>query len=236
MSSKTVVTFTTTGLLLRQLEGDPNLESISHLIVDEVHERNVDTDLLLLVLRRALAARTTRCTIVLMSATVAAEPFVEYFASAVAGGSAQIGRYDIPGRAFAVEQLYLEDALAHTGYVCGPHHVREKPLPAEPTQRASSKAAAEAREAAAVAEAAAASAAESGKSSTAEAGEVGGSGAAIRAGLDKADAAGIPALLETATERNVGLYTSLGFEILSEWDVPKGGPHFWTMLRRAPTG
>jgi hypothetical protein len=112
VSSKTVITFTTTGLLLRQLEGDPNLESISHLIVDEVHERNVDTDLLLLVLRRALAARTTRCTIVLMSATVAAEPFVEYFASAVAGDSAQIGRYDIPGRAFAVEQLYLEDALA----------------------------------------------------------------------------------------------------------------------------
>ena len=59
-------------------------------------------------------------------------------------------------------------------------------------------------------------------------------GAAIRAGLDKADAAGLPALLETATERNVGLYTSLGFEILSEWDVPKGGPHFWTMLRRVP--
>jgi len=60
-------------------------------------------------------------------------------------------------------------------------------------------------------------------------------GAAIRAGLDKADAAGIPALLEAATERNVGLYTSLGFEILSEWDVPKGGPHFWTMMRRVPT-
>jgi ribosomal protein S18 acetylase RimI-like enzyme len=59
-------------------------------------------------------------------------------------------------------------------------------------------------------------------------------GAAIRAGLEKADEAGIPALLETATPRNVGLYTSLGFEILSEWDVPKGGPHFWTMLRRVP--
>ncbi len=60
-------------------------------------------------------------------------------------------------------------------------------------------------------------------------------GAAIRAGLEKADAAGIPALLETATERNVGLYTSLGFEILSEWNVPRG-PHFWTMLRRVPKG
>lgn len=59
-------------------------------------------------------------------------------------------------------------------------------------------------------------------------------GAAIRAGLDRADAEGIPSLLETATPRNVGLYTSLGFEILSEWDVPRGGPHFWTMLRRVP--
>ena len=61
-------------------------------------------------------------------------------------------------------------------------------------------------------------------------------GAAIRAGLARADAAGLPALLETATPRNVGLYTSLGFEILSEWDVPRGGPHFWTMLRRVPKG
>lgn len=61
-------------------------------------------------------------------------------------------------------------------------------------------------------------------------------GAAIRAGLEKADAAGLPALLETATPRNVGLYTSLGFEILTEWDVPRDGPHFWTMLRRVPKG
>ena len=59
-------------------------------------------------------------------------------------------------------------------------------------------------------------------------------GAAIRAGLARADAAGVPSLLETATPRNVGLYTSLGFEVLSEWDVPRGGPHFWTMLRRVP--
>lgn len=56
-------------------------------------------------------------------------------------------------------------------------------------------------------------------------------GQAIRAGMSRADAEGLPVFLETATPGNVGLYQSLGFEILSEWDVAKGGPHFWSMLR-----
>ena len=55
-------------------------------------------------------------------------------------------------------------------------------------------------------------------------------GRAIRAGL--AQAAGrLPVYLETATEGNVGLYRSLGFEVTGEWHVPGGGPHFWSMLR-----
>ena len=31
--------FCTTGILLRRLEGDPDLESVTHIVVDEVHER-----------------------------------------------------------------------------------------------------------------------------------------------------------------------------------------------------
>ena len=56
-------------------------------------------------------------------------------------------------------------------------------------------------------------------------------GASIREGLARAAADGVPAYLETATERNVALYRSLGFEVTSEWHVPKGGPKFWSMLR-----
>lgn len=56
-------------------------------------------------------------------------------------------------------------------------------------------------------------------------------GASIREGLARATADGVPTYLETATERNVGLYRSLGFEVTSEWSVPKGGPKFWSMLR-----
>ena len=50
--------------------------------------------------------------------------------------------------------------------------------------------------------------------------------------IAEATAAGKPALLETATESNVGIYLRLGFAVHEEWDVPaKDGPHFWSMSR-----
>ena len=57
-------------------------------------------------------------------------------------------------------------------------------------------------------------------------------GAIIREGLARADADGLPAWLETATPENVGLYQRLGFVTQVEWEVPKGGPHFWGMMRQ----
>lgn len=59
-------------------------------------------------------------------------------------------------------------------------------------------------------------------------------GLAIRAGLAEADAAGLPAVLETATESNVGLYRSMGFELIDTWPVARNGPTFWTMSRPVP--
>lgn len=57
--------------------------------------------------------------------------------------------------------------------------------------------------------------------------------ASIREGLARAAADRLPAYLETATERNVALYRSLGFAVTSAWHVPNGGPRFWSMLRPA---
>lgn len=58
-------------------------------------------------------------------------------------------------------------------------------------------------------------------------------GAVIRSALDRVADSGLPAYLETATPRNLGFYQGLGFEIISEWTVPKGGPRFWSMMRPA---
>lgn len=55
-------------------------------------------------------------------------------------------------------------------------------------------------------------------------------GRMIRSGLAEAARLGVPSVLETATPSNVGLYQRLGYEIIGEWDVAGGGPHFWTMI------
>jgi len=50
-SSCTRLLFCTTGILLRRLEGDSDLASVTHVVVDEVHERSEESDFLLLILR-----------------------------------------------------------------------------------------------------------------------------------------------------------------------------------------
>lgn len=55
----------------------------------------------------------------------------------------------------------------------------------------------------------------------------------LRAGLDRADAAGLPAYLETGTERNVALYRRHGFEPIHAAPVAEGGPMMWHMWREA---
>lgn len=57
-------------------------------------------------------------------------------------------------------------------------------------------------------------------------------GAAIRAGLEHADAARCKAYLETADENNIPIYRALGFHIMHSWQVPDG-PQFWGMMRGA---
>jgi ATP-dependent RNA helicase DHX29 len=104
-SPTTRLTFATTGVLLRMLESSPMLDQLDYLILDEVHERTLETDLLFIALRELLKKRHD-LKVVLMSATVDAKLFSDYF------GGAPI--LDIPGRTFPVEILYLEDAIETT--------------------------------------------------------------------------------------------------------------------------
>ncbi|KWT58278.1 puromycin N-acetyltransferase [Streptomyces albus subsp. albus] len=57
-------------------------------------------------------------------------------------------------------------------------------------------------------------------------------GAVIRPGLEAADAAGVPAFLETSDERNVRFYERLGFQVTADYVLPGGGPRTWAMSRK----
>lgn len=58
-------------------------------------------------------------------------------------------------------------------------------------------------------------------------------GATIRSGLERVAGNGLPAYLETPSEKYIGFYRGLGFQVTGEWAVPKGGPRFWSMMRPA---
>ena len=57
-------------------------------------------------------------------------------------------------------------------------------------------------------------------------------GAAIRAGLARCDAEGVPAYVETGNEANLAVYAALGFQVTHDWTV-RNGPRCWSMLRKA---
>lgn len=100
--------YATTAIVLRRLHSEPTLDSIGCLIIDEVHERDVYTDFLLLLLREAMRnGRMPHLKIVLMSATLKAEDFANYFGEV--NGDAALKPVHIPGRMFPVEDYYFED-------------------------------------------------------------------------------------------------------------------------------
>ncbi|XP_076661533.1 putative ATP-dependent RNA helicase DHX57 [Halictus rubicundus] len=108
MSNKTRLTFCTTGILLQRLSMNPELTDVTHVIVDEVHERSAESDFLLMLLKELLCKRSN-LKIILMSATLKAEAFSSYFREAPI--------LHIPGKTFPVEQIFLEDIFEWMNYV-----------------------------------------------------------------------------------------------------------------------
>jgi len=58
-------------------------------------------------------------------------------------------------------------------------------------------------------------------------------GVVIRRQLALADAAGMPAYLESSKDTNIPIYQSFGFEVTGEITIPGGGPTIWPMWRKA---
>ncbi|XP_059054494.1 ATP-dependent RNA helicase DHX30-like [Achroia grisella] len=100
------VLYCTSGVLLKRLQANPGLEGCSHVFIDEAHERDVNTDLTLLLLKRAVDINP-QLKVVIMSATLDTEVFTRYFASCPV--------VDVPGRTFPVEVFNLEDVQKKFG-------------------------------------------------------------------------------------------------------------------------
>ncbi|KAF6203963.1 hypothetical protein GE061_002301, partial [Apolygus lucorum] len=109
VSPYTVLMYCTSGVLLRSLmAGEGMISTVTHIIIDEVHERDRLSDFMLIVLREALSKyRSLR--LILMSATVDAKSYSAYFNNCPV--------ISVPGKQFEVKEYFLEDVLKQTCYM-----------------------------------------------------------------------------------------------------------------------
>ncbi|KAF7310915.1 hypothetical protein HMN09_00634800 [Mycena chlorophos] len=111
------ITFCTTGVFLKRMQSSlandsrfdgRSLDDVTHVVVDEVHERDVDTDILLVVLKQMMADRKRRgipLKVILMSATIDSSLFQQYFPDDQGRPAPVI---EVPGRSFPVTKHFME--------------------------------------------------------------------------------------------------------------------------------
>ena len=99
-SKDTLIKYMTDGMLLKEALLDSDFSSYSCIMLDEAHERTVNTDVLFGLLKQAVRKRKD-LKLIVTSATLDAVKFSEYFYSAPI--------FTIPGRTFPVEILYTRE-------------------------------------------------------------------------------------------------------------------------------
>lgn len=99
-SKSTRIKYLTDGMLLREAIGDPLLSDYQTIILDEAHERTIQTDVLFGIVKRAQQLRKIKqpLKVIIMSATMDVDHFAEYFG--------KVPVYYLPGRQHDIKLLY----------------------------------------------------------------------------------------------------------------------------------
>ncbi|KAI1083823.1 P-loop containing nucleoside triphosphate hydrolase protein [Whalleya microplaca] len=113
-SAATRIKFLTDGLLIREALVDPLLSRYAVIMVDEAHERSISTDILLGLLKK-IRKRRPELRIIVSSATLQAEDFLNFFSQqsdnqdTIESGKDNIGSIiSLEGRTYPIDVLHLE--------------------------------------------------------------------------------------------------------------------------------
>ncbi|HET6504734.1 MAG TPA: ATP-dependent helicase HrpB [Amycolatopsis sp.] len=110
VSARTRVEVVTSGLLVRRLQGDPELRGVDTVLLDECHERHLDADLLLALLLDVRDGLRPDLRLLATSATVASDRLAELL------GSAPVITAD--ARTFPVDVAYTPPARGERVEAC----------------------------------------------------------------------------------------------------------------------
>lgn len=111
VSSKNKILYATDGTIVAKLMNDPELREFNIIIVDEVHERNTQIDLLIYLLKNALKLRTD-LKLIFMSATVNIDVFNKYF------NEFNFRHIDVGGETnYPIKSYYLSKPVSPKNYL-----------------------------------------------------------------------------------------------------------------------
>lgn len=113
----TRITYCTTGVLLHKFINKKHMMEYTHVILDEVHERDEDMDFLLLIVKKLLRTNSTEIKVILMSATIDVDKFAVYFSSPVENKLLPTPIVDIPQRSPYNVSIYYIDEIENLGNV-----------------------------------------------------------------------------------------------------------------------